>query len=65
MRRFAAVFVAVVVLHALWDSTGTFAGYLVIAAGSLALLGWITHRTALTDRPFGPAAGFPRTPPRW
>ncbi len=65
VRRFVAVFAAVVVLHALWDSAGTFAGYLVIAAGSLALLGWLTHRAAITDRPFGPMARFPRTPPRW
>jgi RsiW-degrading membrane proteinase PrsW (M82 family) len=61
---FAGVFVAVVILHTVWDSVGTLAGYFIVAAVSLALLGWLTHRTAtrgeaFTRRcaPYQPSAG--------
>jgi RsiW-degrading membrane proteinase PrsW (M82 family) len=49
VRRFIAIFVIVVSLHALWDGLTNLAGFAAIAGLSFGLLAWITHRVAHGD----------------
>lgn len=44
--RFLAAFVVAVVLHTLWDSSGSLIGTAAVAVASLGLLAWTAHRAA-------------------
>jgi RsiW-degrading membrane proteinase PrsW (M82 family) len=55
LLRFVGAFVLAVVLHTLWDSSGSLIGTAVVAALSLGLLAYVVHRaarpeTAMADR---------------
>jgi RsiW-degrading membrane proteinase PrsW (M82 family) len=54
--RFIGAFVGAVVLHTVWDSSGTLVVTAVVAVVSLAALAWAAHRAAATARPH-PARG--------
>jgi RsiW-degrading membrane proteinase PrsW (M82 family) len=56
VAHFVVVFLATVGLHAAWDSIGTFVGYTVISAISLALLYATTHGLAVAARDAAPPA---------
>jgi RsiW-degrading membrane proteinase PrsW (M82 family) len=56
-------FVLVVVLHALWDATSDWYGYLIIGFVSLALLLRQTHRTVLAPTGESDSASTPVRPP--
>jgi RsiW-degrading membrane proteinase PrsW (M82 family) len=57
--RFVLAFVVVVALHTVWDSVGTTAAYIVLAAISLALLGVTSHHLAAPHKREARALGAP------
>ena len=48
--QFVGAFAVAVVLHALWDSRQSLVGMVVVAAASLAVLGYVAHRCSLPAR---------------